>query len=200
MTRGIPARRRSSPAWISDWPRGIAAWYQAGCNWLRSNRQATPLKMNPAEMFRRDGNSSVSRRSRRETRRRGATPAPRVQSARDLGPLQPPLAAAPRADRFAHRSQSCLHHDSFCRVRSERRAAGMCGRSTDKQDRLCRLTAVQCSIRWTSRSRRCHNVWHVPRSNWMRRESTGAHFTLKLANSGSTSVGRARFKSPLAHQ
>jgi hypothetical protein len=42
-------------------------------------------------------------------------------------------------------------------------------------------------------------VWHVPRSNWMRRESTGAHFTLKLANSGMTSVGRARFKSPLAH-
>ena len=51
-----------------------------------------------------------------------------------------------------------------------------------------------------SRSRRCHNVWHMPRSNWMRRESTGAHFTLKLANSGMTSVGRARFKSPLAHQ
>ena len=51
-----------------------------------------------------------------------------------------------------------------------------------------------------SRSRRCHNVWHVPRSNWMRRESTGAHFTLKLANSGRTSVGCARFKSPLAHQ
>ncbi len=25
---------------------------------------------------------------------------------------------------------------------------------------------------------------------------TGAHFTLKLANSGRTSVGRARFKSP----
>ena len=42
-------------------------------------------------------------------------------------------------------------------------------------------------------------MWHVPRSNWMRRESTGAHFTLKLANSGMTSVGRARFKSPLAH-
>jgi hypothetical protein len=51
-----------------------------------------------------------------------------------------------------------------------------------------------------SRSRRCHNVWHVPRSNWMRRESTEAHFTLELANLGSTSVGRARFKSPLAHQ
>src|SRR5215213_5265553 len=51
-----------------------------------------------------------------------------------------------------------------------------------------------------SRSRWCHHVWHVPRSNWMRRESTGAHFTLKLANSGMTSVGRARFKSPLAHQ
>ena len=50
-----------------------------------------------------------------------------------------------------------------------------------------------------SRSRRCHNLWHVPRSNWMRRESTGAHFTLKLANSGMTSVGRAWFKSPLAH-
>ena len=43
-------------------------------------------------------------------------------------------------------------------------------------------------------------MWHVPRSNWMRRESTGAHFTLKLANSGLTSVGSARFKSPLAHQ
>ena len=43
-------------------------------------------------------------------------------------------------------------------------------------------------------------MWHEPRSNWMRRESTGAHFTLKLANSGMTSVGRARFKSPLAHQ
>jgi len=51
-----------------------------------------------------------------------------------------------------------------------------------------------------SRSRRCHNVWHVPRSNWMRWEATRAHFTLKLANSGSTSVGRARFKSPFAHQ
>ena len=50
-----------------------------------------------------------------------------------------------------------------------------------------------------SRSRRCHNLWHVPRSNWMRRESTGAHFTLKLPDSGRTSVGRARFKSPLAH-
>jgi hypothetical protein len=43
-------------------------------------------------------------------------------------------------------------------------------------------------------------VWHEPRSNWMRWESTGAHFTLKLANSGMTSVGRARFKSLLAHQ
>jgi hypothetical protein len=32
----------------------------------------------------------------------------------------------------------------------------------------------------------------------MRPESTGAHFTLKLANSGMTSVGRARFKSPHA--
>jgi hypothetical protein len=42
-------------------------------------------------------------------------------------------------------------------------------------------------------------VWHMPRSNWMKREATGAHFTLKLANSGMTSVGRARFKSPLAH-
>ncbi len=51
-----------------------------------------------------------------------------------------------------------------------------------------------------SRSRRCHNVWHVPRSNWMRQESTGAHFTLKLANSGMSSVGSAWFKSPLAHQ
>jgi hypothetical protein len=40
-------------------------------------------------------------------------------------------------------------------------------------------------------------VWHA-RSNWMRRESTGAHFTLKLANSGSTSVGRARFFSAIA--
>jgi hypothetical protein len=50
-----------------------------------------------------------------------------------------------------------------------------------------------------SRSRRCHNVWHEPRSNWMRWESTGAHFTLKLAESGMTSVGRARFKSLLAH-
>jgi hypothetical protein len=39
-----------------------------------------------------------------------------------------------------------------------------------------------------SRSRRCHNVWHMPRSNWMRRESTGGHFTLKLANSGIASV------------
>ena len=44
-----------------------------------------------------------------------------------------------------------------------------------------------------------HNVWHGPRSNWMRRELTGAHLTLKLANSGRTSVGRARFKSLLAH-
>jgi hypothetical protein len=50
-----------------------------------------------------------------------------------------------------------------------------------------------------SRSRRCHNVWHEPRSNWTRWESTGAYFTLKLAESGMMSVGRARFKSPLAH-
>ncbi len=35
------------------------------------------------------------------------------------------------------------------------------------------------SLGMKSRSRRCHNLWHVPRSNWMRRESTGAHFTLK---------------------
>src|SRR4249919_1095428 len=55
------------------------------------------------------------------------------------------------------------------------------------------------SLDMKSRSRRCHNLWHVPRSNWMRRESTGAHFTLKLPDSGRTSVGRARFKSPLAH-
>jgi len=34
----------------------------------------------------------------------------------------------------------------------------------------------------------------------MRWESTGAHFTLKWAESGMMSVGRARFKSPLAHQ
>jgi hypothetical protein len=47
---------------------------------------------------------------------------------------------------------------------------------------------------------RCHNVWHLPRSIWVQREVTGTHFTLKLANSGMTSVGRARFKSPLAHQ
>jgi hypothetical protein len=51
-----------------------------------------------------------------------------------------------------------------------------------------------------SRSRRCHDVWHVPCSNWLRRDSTGAHFTLNLANPGLTSVCRARFKSPLAHQ
>jgi hypothetical protein len=55
------------------------------------------------------------------------------------------------------------------------------------------------SLDMKSRSRRCHNVWHVPRSNWMRWESTGAHFTLKLANSGRTSVGGAWFKSLLAH-
>jgi hypothetical protein len=51
-----------------------------------------------------------------------------------------------------------------------------------------------------SRSRRCHNVWHVPSSNWMIRESTGAHFTLKMAESATTSVGCLWFKSPLAHQ
>ena len=34
----------------------------------------------------------------------------------------------------------------------------------------------------------------------MRWESTGAHFTLRLAESGMTSVARARFQSPLAHQ
>ena len=50
-----------------------------------------------------------------------------------------------------------------------------------------------------SRSRRCHNVWHVPRSNWMRRELTESHFALKLANLGMMSVGRAWFKSLLAH-
>ena len=66
-------------------------------------------------------------------------------------------------------------------------------------DHLCNLRPVRCSPDANSRSRRCHSVWHEPRSNWMRRESPGAHFTLKLANSGSTSVGRARFKSPLAH-
>jgi hypothetical protein len=51
-----------------------------------------------------------------------------------------------------------------------------------------------------SRSRRCHSVWHGPRSNRVKRESTGVHFTLKLAESGTTSVGCLRFKSPLAHQ
>jgi hypothetical protein len=50
-----------------------------------------------------------------------------------------------------------------------------------------------------SRSSRCHRVWHEPCSNWMRREFTGAQFTLKLARSGTTSVVDARFKSPLAH-
>jgi hypothetical protein len=65
---------------------------------------------------------------------------------------------------------------------------------------LCRVKAPDDRSSDTkSRSRRCHNVWHVPRSNRMRRESTGTHLTLKLANSGRTSVGRARFKSPLAH-
>jgi hypothetical protein len=59
---------------------------------------------------------------------------------------------------------------------------------------------VSESLDTKSRSRRCHNVWHEPRSNWMRRESTGAHFTLKSAITGMTSVGRARFKSPLAHR
>jgi hypothetical protein len=34
----------------------------------------------------------------------------------------------------------------------------------------------------------------------MKWESTGSHFTLKLAESGKMSVGRARLKSPLAHQ
>jgi hypothetical protein len=71
----------------------------------------------------------------------------------------------------------------------------------DKAQAVCRLTAVRCSIRRTRRrSRWCHNVWHLARSNWTRRESTGADLTLKLANSGRTSVGRTRFKSPLAHQ
>jgi hypothetical protein len=50
-----------------------------------------------------------------------------------------------------------------------------------------------------SRSRRCHNVWHMPRSNWMRPEATGTHFTLKLAESSRTGVGWTRFKSLLAH-
>jgi hypothetical protein len=68
-------------------------------------------------------------------------------------------------------------------------------------DHLCRLTGVRCSISRTrsQRSRRCHNVWHMPRSNWMRRESTGTHFTLKPPKLGTVSVVWAWFKSPLAH-
>src|SRR5215203_27818 len=37
-----------------------------------------------------------------------------------------PFVDALSVDRFACPSQSCLHHDSFRRVSSERRAAGMC--------------------------------------------------------------------------
>jgi hypothetical protein len=75
------------------------------------------------------------------------------------------------------------------------------GRPTST-DHLCRLDSrlVSDSSDTKSTSRRCHNVWHGPRSNGMRRESTGAHFTLKLAESGRRSVGGAWFKSPLAHQ
>jgi hypothetical protein len=74
------------------------------------------------------------------------------------------------------------------------------GRPTST-DHLCRLDSrpVSDSSDTKSTSRRCHNVWHGPRSNGMRRESTGAHFTLKLAESGRRSVGGAWFKSPLAH-
>jgi hypothetical protein len=43
-------------------------------------------------------------------------------------------------------------------------------------------------------------VWHGPRSNWVKRDLTGAHLTLKLADSAMTSVGSAWFKSPLAHR
>jgi hypothetical protein len=73
------------------------------------------------------------------------------------------------------------------------------GRPTST-DHLCRLDSrpVSDSSDTKSTSRRCHNVWHGPRSNGMRRESTGAHFTLKLAESGRRSVGGAWFKSPLA--
>jgi hypothetical protein len=42
-------------------------------------------------------------------------------------------------------------------------------------------------------------VWHLPRSNWKRRDSTGTHSTLRLTESGTVSVDCARFKSPLAH-
>ena len=84
----------------------------------------------------------------------------------------------------------------------ERRAAGMCA-SVDRPapTTLCKLTAVRCSIRRTrkSRSRRCHDVWHMPGSNWRRRDSTGTHSTLRLTESGTVSVDCARFKSPLAH-
>ena len=61
---------------------------------------------------------------------------------------------------------------------------------------------VRCSIRRAtkSRSRRCHRVWHGPRSNWVEGDLTGVHFTLTLADSAMTSVGWAWFKSPLAHR
>src|SRR5215217_2768783 len=116
--------------------------------------------------------------------------------------VNPVVVDALSVDRYACPSQSCLHHDSFRRVRSERRAAGMCV-SVDRPapTTLCKLTAVRCSIRRTqnSRSRRCHDVWLMPGSIWRRRDSTGTHSTLRLTESGTVSVDCARFKSPLAH-
>jgi hypothetical protein len=82
-------------------------------------------------------------------------------------------------------------------VRSERRATwDVCVGQPTSGPVSADSRPIFDSLDMKSRSRRCHNVWHMPRSNWMRRESTGAHFTLKLANSGRTSVGSTRFKSP----
>jgi len=64
-------------------------------------------------------------------------------------PIQARCPAAPRADRFSHRSQSCLHHESFRRVRFERCAGGICALSDLSADSVCRLTPVRCSMRRT---------------------------------------------------
>ena len=181
-----PCRRRR-PRSRNNWARSA----MSNASEIKASSTSDPADQPPAASSSRGASGSIgSGSARRPEARRQRIPTCTRSPARPVGataPMRTLHQHAPKGDLAKESAWRCAIFAAFrkqeCRPCAYARYA--CGRPV--------------VIGQKPKSRRCHNVWHVPRSNWVKRESTGAHFTLKLANSGRTSVGGAWFKSPLAH-
>jgi hypothetical protein len=116
----VPLRKRTNSRSDGGRIEGVTFSHGAG-----SSGRTTPSKVNPAEVLCRDGNSSVVAWASGGSARRGATPAPLPKSANDPLSRPNPLLSALAASIGLPPSESCLHRDSFRRIRSKRPAAGM---------------------------------------------------------------------------